>query len=268
MGYPWIRGRAGIPLHCRRIMNDGKTWLGLSSFSWAVLALALLAALTRFWGLGRWAMDGDEIITAVHGDERLWRFSNPAYYWLWAISKEALGSSAFSVRLPSAIFGVLAVPVFALTWRRLIGERAAVLGAAALLLCGWHVAHSQWGRFYACVFFFSSLSYYCYCRAVKEDSWRQLLASAAFGAIAAAFHATAAAVPASCFIATLVMWTIGPRLGIPQIGKTLLRAHLVLAAIGICVGLPIVLSILGSWAAGGLPPIGAPLMAVRFAKYA
>jgi hypothetical protein len=249
-------------------MDSGDYWGDSRRFRLAVLALAVLALLTRLWGLGHWPLDGDEIITFRRGSERLWGFFSPAYYWLWAISDRLLGPSEFSVRFPSALFGAIAIPAFAITWRHIVGNRAALLGASAVLLSGWHVAHSQWGRYYACAFFFASLSYYYYCRAIKEDSSRNLVMSAALGGVAALFHPSAAAVPAACFVATLVLWSISQRFAMPPIGRKVLRTHVFIAIAGLVIGAPIVISILNSWAAEGLAPIGAPLMAVRFAKYA
>lgn len=236
------------------------------SFSWSLACLAVASLLTRFWGLGQWSFDHDELITAVRGQDRLWGVTGPVFYWLWNASTTLLGPTEFAARLPSALLGAASIPLFALTWRRFIGDRAALLGSWAILLCGWHLGHSQFARYYAGVFFFASLSYYLYLRAIESDSWRWLAGSLLAGTIAALFHPSAAAVLAFTFAATLIFRVIGDRLGVPFTATKVFKVHLLLAGVGAVIAVPIVASILLDWSAEGLPAPGAILYAMRFAK--
>ncbi len=114
-----------------------------------LLALAVLVALgafLRFWGLANVGLHGDEktmALPALH----LLRYGTPempsgfvypralAQLYLMAGSMRLFGVSAWALRLPSAVCGVLLIPIAWLAGRRFLGRtwNLALAGAVALL---------------------------------------------------------------------------------------------------------------------------------------
>lgn len=124
----------------------------------AVLLLAtLLAALLRWPGLGDHPLWIDEFLT--------WKLLDPALgagfleqvrdgyqsplliALLWPLTRD--GMSEWALRLPSALAGVAAVPLFGLLADRLAGRRTAEWAAVLLAVSPFHLWYSQDGRGYA-----------------------------------------------------------------------------------------------------------------------
>ena len=236
-------------------------------FWYSVAALTLLACVTRFWGLGEWNLYRDEIFTALFADERRWSLINPAYYWLEIASVHVLGPTDFAIRLPSALLGAASIPLFMILWWRLIGQRAALFGALVLLLCSWHLHHSQNARFYACVLFFASMSYALYFSAIKKDSIPLLVGSIAAGVAAFLFHATAALVLGSSLLYTILA-TWGPASGRFASSRRFAMAHIGIAVAGALIALPAAMGQLSLWTEEGLAPPGPITWTLRFIRAA
>ena len=96
--------------------------------------IIVLAALLRFWRLGAWGFEGDEIFTlrdSLDADVR----QSPApdlFPQLLPDTAAAGPSTSLGLRILPALFGVLGIPALYLVGRRLVGTRAALF--AALLL--------------------------------------------------------------------------------------------------------------------------------------
>lgn len=125
-----------------------------------ILALLVLAAATRIYGLSEWALMADEYYTYFKAYDRINTIINPAYYFLTVVCFEAFGVSEWAARLPAFLFGTLSVPVFYVTWSRVIGRNAAIISAILIILSSWHLWYSQQARFYPGVFIFGSLAFY------------------------------------------------------------------------------------------------------------
>jgi 4-amino-4-deoxy-L-arabinose transferase-like glycosyltransferase len=119
--------------------------------------LALIAALIIFPGLGVQSLaNWDEAIYGVvtrellshpgltlrYGD-RLWFEKPPVAFWLMAASSSVFGLTEFSLRVPSALFGIAAVVLQYLAGRRLGGRLAGLLAAVLLLGVPQFVAYSR-----------------------------------------------------------------------------------------------------------------------------
>lgn len=111
-----------------------------------VLVVALAASVTML--VRSWEGDfrSDELLyaavakrIALHGgwldlhlgDDPYWR-KPPLVFWLVALAFRAMGVSSFAARLLPALLGVLTCVLLFLIGRRLVGERAAFLGALIL----------------------------------------------------------------------------------------------------------------------------------------
>ena len=175
---------------------------------WAIfVGLLLIAIVTRVYGLSQWPLVGDEYHTYNKAYERLTSFVNPAYYFLTVVSFKFFGVSEWAARLPACVLGIFSVPVFYLTWNRVIGRNAAVVSALFVLFSSWHLWYSQSARFYSGVFLFASLAYYFFYRSIREDRFAFLAWSLLTMVLAILFHLTAALIPVSlgayCFAVVL-----------------------------------------------------------------
>lgn len=83
-------------------------------------------------------------------------------------------SSEFSLRLPSAIFGTLTIPVTYFMGKRLFGKEEGIISAFLLATSMMHLWYSQEARMYAQMLLFASMSLYFFYVAVhdnKRNSW-------------------------------------------------------------------------------------------------
>ena len=130
---------------------------------WALIALILLAWGLRLYRLEAQSLWYDEAVTAdvvQLGLERLTRWTAddiqpPFYYYLLAGWVGLAGSGEWALRFPSALFGLLTVPLAYALGRRLFarggdwGRWAAFLGAAFACLSPLYIYYAQEARMYA-----------------------------------------------------------------------------------------------------------------------
>jgi capsular polysaccharide biosynthesis protein len=128
-----------------------------SWFRPAVAALTVLMAILALTGLGSRGLWMDEAFTASLVDrswsslaERLLNAEfNGALYSvvLWAVSRVSM--SEWALRLPSVVFAVMAVPMFAVVARRLLGARAAIMSTVLWTISGAVLMQAQNARSYS-----------------------------------------------------------------------------------------------------------------------
>jgi mannosyltransferase len=175
---------------------------------WPLLALTLLAAVLRFATLGEQSFWYDEAFTPVHvlhsGIGATWRAylhsenTPPLWYALAWIDVRIFGDGAIALRLPSAIAGVLTVPVvWALSLelagrpiedRPASGRRAAFVAAAIVAVNPLFVWYSQEARAYALFVLFAALAMLCFVRLLNEPTRGRAVAFALSGALALLSH--------------------------------------------------------------------------------
>jgi len=131
----------------RTTKPGGWIWLGL---------LLLAAGILRFYKLNSplWL---DEVVALVQSyREPFWQiltsfpghFPHPLYGQLAHGSLSVFGESAFSIRLPAALFGIAGIFYFYRFSRRFSGHGEALLGAALLTVSYHHIYFSQDARGY------------------------------------------------------------------------------------------------------------------------
>lgn len=134
-----------------------------------VALLVAVAAALRLPGLGELGLYGDEELTTMASQSLLAdgfpHMPSGMAYWRAvpytvsaALSLALAGSVEFAVRLPSAICGILAVPVLYRLASRLVGVLPAACAGWLLALSGWHVDMSREARMYAMFLLFFLLS--------------------------------------------------------------------------------------------------------------
>jgi dolichyl-phosphate-mannose-protein mannosyltransferase len=151
--------------------------------------LTLLAAVLRFYRIGAWGFDSDEVF--MQRDSIDLRFSNPRpllYFLNHYVVGPFMPLDEFGLRLLPAICGVLAIPAFYAVTRRLVGTRAALFGAFLVATSGLLVYYSQFGRYWTLVFLLSSVYPYALYLGFRDGDRRMLALGALTGVLAALAH--------------------------------------------------------------------------------
>jgi len=125
---------------------------------WWLLGLALLALWIRLFRIELWSFWEDEVFT-LREISRSWgdllSFRQNHYPLFPLLEKLFLpflpGSGEGSYRLLAALFGVLSVPLLAVSGRALLGKGPGLFAAFLLLVSPWHVFWSQSCRYYTLV---------------------------------------------------------------------------------------------------------------------
>ena len=84
----------------------------------------------------------------------------PAYYAVVFLVRRIFGDSEAMLRLPSAFFGTLCIPLMFLIGNRLYGRRVGLLTAALTAVLQFPLHYSQEARAYSMLLFFTALSTY------------------------------------------------------------------------------------------------------------
>ena len=167
-------------------------------------------------------------------------------YWLISWSFKILGTSEFSLRLYSAIFGTLSVPLFYFVFRRLVDHSSAICGAVLLLFSSYHLEHSQFARYYAALFFFAVIAYYYYLLYLKSAELWHLIIASFVTLIGAIFHPTFLLLPTAMWLWALFQVLQRTR-GTALVDR---KAAMVLLFTGLgtaCLVFPYCLSIILNW---------------------
>ena len=161
---------------------------------WISAALTLgIGIFLRLYGIDQWPIQGDEYFTITKAYERANGWTNPLGYIMVVASFELFGVSEWSARLPSAILGIIMLPVYFLVALKIGGRRVALIATIFLSIHSWHIYQSQFSRFYTGELLFATLSIYFFCRAYDKGSWTAYVNCLVTLAVAALFQKLAIA---------------------------------------------------------------------------
>ena len=134
-----------------------------------LLAIMLLGAVLRFYGLGFQSLWSDElaswdisnregisqVIGGVRSDDH-----PPLYFLILRFSQWIFGDSEWALRLPSAFAGWLCIPTIYLLGKRLYSEREGIVAALFLAVFWAPIYFSQEARVYSMLILLSILTSY------------------------------------------------------------------------------------------------------------
>jgi len=165
-----------------------------------VLLLIIVAAVPRMYRLGELSFYGDEETTAFPSREVAqgkaptmpggmpYHRSLP-HTWMNAMSANFFGiEKEFSYRLPSALLGLLTIPLIFLMTKPWLGTSIAFLAALLLSVSEWHIIFSRMGRMYAPFLFFYIACAYSLLHWAQKDSPKNLIIAIVTFSLAAIFH--------------------------------------------------------------------------------
>ena len=151
-------------------------------------SLVLLASLAigsgvilRLVGLTRRSLWLDEVMThtslakpSIAEMLKDVEISLPSFYflavrgwiWLWGLTDASL-------RLPSALLGVICLPVTLIVWRPIIGQRASLWATIMLALNSYHIDYSQDAKMYISIWLLATISSGMFLRIVLSSDNRR-----------------------------------------------------------------------------------------------
>ncbi len=132
----------------------------------ALLAIMLLGAVLRFYGLGfqslwvgelaSWDLGGRDTISRVVGEGS----QPPLYFLILHIARWFFGDSEWALRLPSAMAGWLCIPAIYLLGKKIYSEREGIIAALLMTVLWPAVYFSQEARPYALLILLSIMTSY------------------------------------------------------------------------------------------------------------
>jgi mannosyltransferase len=214
-----------------------------------LIALCAVAAGLSFYRLGYHSLWCDEAVSFFIGDDNvssILRHSltydrplidvNPPLYWLLLHFVLNFGSSEWWLRFPSAVFGILLIPVLYFLWRRLFTVEIALLAVAFVAFSPAFIFYCQNARVYTLMLLLFYLAYSVLLKALKsENLWHWRIYSALVLVSLYTTYLTAFLIVTSVCIVAL--WSLyGSKMGRKKIKQTWLRFTIaVLIACGLAV---------------------------------
>jgi mannosyltransferase len=160
-----------------RTLSESKTLL-------VMLAIMLLGAVLRFYGLGFQSLWSDElaswdistretisqVIGGVRSDDH-----PPLYFLILRFSQWIFGDSEWALRLPSALAGWLCIPAIYLFGKRLYSKREGIIAALFLAIFWAPIYYSQEARVYSTLILLSILTTYFWWGVMLDLRYRREL---------------------------------------------------------------------------------------------
>lgn len=148
------------------------------------IPIFLLGVLLRLFNLGRDSLWLDELVsfqiaskpTFIEVYSAALLDNHPPLHYLLLHIMTYFGESEFILRFPSAVFGILTIPVAYKLGEYYFGKSEGLISAFLLSISYFHIRYSQEARMYAQLLFFSALSLYFFSRAIKENQNRLWIA--------------------------------------------------------------------------------------------
>ena len=147
----------------------------------SILSIIFVGFLLRIYDLGNeslWYDEGCSLNFAVQEINKIF-FQNekspPLYYLFLHFWIKLFGTSEFSIRLPSALFGTISIWLIYLTGKNIFNKKAALTGALILSLNKYHIFYSQEARVYELTALLTLLSMYFFIRKnLLKKNWGAL----------------------------------------------------------------------------------------------
>lgn len=154
-----------------------------------IAGLTVLAIALRFWRLGDWNFEATEMFTLRDSLNPRWGNPRPLGYLLnYYLVGPFRPMDELGLRILPALFGALAIPALYYASRRLVGTRAALLGALLLALSGLMVIYSQFARYWSLVFLLCAIYPFAIYLGVREGNRRVLAVGLVAAVLAVLAH--------------------------------------------------------------------------------
>ncbi len=134
-------------------------------------------------------------------------YKAPFYIYLTAISEAVFGLNEFAVRLPSAFFGTVTIPLVFLLCLQLFDKHQhkfsiALLSSFLLTISPWHLQFSRAAFETNVAVFFVALGFWAYLKGLKQTRY-WLITATAFAISLYTYHTTKLFIPLICLFLAL-----------------------------------------------------------------
>ena len=155
--------------------------LGIRYGVWLLLPIILLGMALRFFHLGVQSLWYDEAVSLAIADRlSLWEIlSNqghsshpPLYYLLLRAWIRQVGINDFTARVPSALAGVLTIPLIYQAGRWLFGQQVGLWGALLIAVFPFQVYYAQEVRMYTLLGLLTAFSLLLFLQAIERNRWQ------------------------------------------------------------------------------------------------
>jgi mannosyltransferase len=151
----------------------------ITRYEGALLAIVLLGASLRVYQITTESVGLDEAFSVWISQMSLSQiaataagadWNPPLYYFLLHYWMQLFGTSAFAIRLPSTVFGVLAIPMIYVVGRQLFNKEVGLVAALILALSSYNIWYAQEARVYSLMVLLALLSMYFFLRFLERDN--------------------------------------------------------------------------------------------------
>jgi len=143
--------------------------------SFLVFLIMILAIISRIYGTWEWGLYLDEICTYDVALNKYNDYFFSATYLLTSIFFKLFGTSEFTTRLSSILFGILSFPALYLVTKKIFGKTTAVISVLFLLFSSYHLDQSQYARSYSATFFWGALAYFFFYQYLQTNHKKMLV---------------------------------------------------------------------------------------------
>jgi len=165
---------------CHHCFYYTLTHMSIGSRQKLIIVLVIAGAILRFWNLGFQHMNWDEEFTiafagpAISAGDLILKalsqdFTPPLYYLAAHFSMLLFGETATAIRIPSAIAGVILIPVMYLIGKEYKDELFGILLAGFSTIFYNFIFYSRYGRSYSIALLFFSLAFLYFMKTVKGN---------------------------------------------------------------------------------------------------
>lgn len=145
----------------------------------------IISCIIRFWNIGFQVTNYDEEFTMniarptisvleVFITTLTYDYTPPLYYLCANISMFLFGANPSAIRYPSAIFGILFIPVVYYIGKEYKDELFGLIMAGFSTICYNLIFYSRYGRCYSMGLLFFSITFYFYMKILKGDKKAEL----------------------------------------------------------------------------------------------
>jgi uncharacterized membrane protein len=150
----------------------------ITKYGIALLGIVLAGAFLRVYHLGTQSLWLDEVVSVEFAKLSVPQMVQataqdvhpPLYYFILHYWIMIFGTSGSAVRLLSALFGVLAIPMIYVVGRQLFNKEAGLLAALILALSSFNIWYSQETRMYSLMVLLALLSMYFFWRFLQQSN--------------------------------------------------------------------------------------------------
>jgi len=154
-----------------------------------IILITIIGAVLRFYKLGSQSFWYDEASSILDARGNLYNVSHPPLSFLiLRIVIETLGTTEFTARLPSCLFGIVTIPLVYLFGKQLFGEKEGLVASFIISLSPWYIRWSQEARMYTELTVFTILALYFFYRTIYKKTLTFYVLSVIFTILAFYTH--------------------------------------------------------------------------------